>query len=351
MNWKKIIGLILALAVIAAMVIRLKNNKETTQNKIYTYDKEKPVAVEVDTLYKQNVEDDISFTGYFEPYRESKISAESQGKINSILVDAGSYVKKGQTLIQLDNSLLKLQLQSVNIQIEGLENDIKRYTVLSEADAIQGIQLEKAELGLKSALVQKATLEEQLSKTTVKAPFEGVITAKLNEVGGFAAPGAPLLQLTDIAQLKFTIHVPEKELVHFKQKQTLEISNDVFPEITLRGEIIMVGSKAHAGNSFPIQFLVRNTPDLKIKSGMFGKTTLRSDDTSSAFVIPASAIVGTATQPQVYLVKDGKAILQNVSVSKRFDNKAVVSEGVNEGELIITKGFINVYDEATVFIQ
>ena len=120
-------------------------------------------------------------------------------------------VNKGQTLIQLDNSLLKLQLQTIEVQIEGLEADVNRYTILAKADAIQGVQLEKAELGLKSAKVQKATLLEQISKTTIRAPFSGVVTAKLSEEGAFAAPGVPLLQITDITTLKFTVNVPEKD--------------------------------------------------------------------------------------------------------------------------------------------
>ncbi len=122
---------------------------------------------------------EYSYSGTFEPNKETKISAELQGKINAILVDAGSVVSKGQPLIQLDNSLLKLQLQTIEVQIEGLEADVNRYTILAKADAIQGVQLEKAELGLKSAKVQKATLLEQINKTTIKAPFSGVVTAKL----------------------------------------------------------------------------------------------------------------------------------------------------------------------------
>ena len=93
----------------------------------------------------------------------------------------------------MDNSLLKLQLQTVEVQIEGLQDDVNRYTILTEADAVQGVQLEKAKLGLKSAKVQKATLQEQINKTTIKAPFSGVVTAKLSEIGAFAAPGVPLL--------------------------------------------------------------------------------------------------------------------------------------------------------------
>lgn len=107
----------------------------------------------------------------------------------------GSSVKVGQALIQLDNSLLKLQLQSVEVQIKGLEADVKRYTVLANAEAIQGVQLEKSHLALKSANVQKATLLEQINKTTIKSPFNGIVTAKMTEEGAFAAPGMPLCRL------------------------------------------------------------------------------------------------------------------------------------------------------------
>ena len=124
----------------------------------------------------------------------------------------GDIVQQGQTLIQLDNSLLKLQLQTIEVQIEGLQDDVKRYTILTEADAVQGVQLEKAKLGLKSAKVQRATIQEQINKTTIKAPFSGVVTAKLSEIGAFAAPGVPLLQITDLNILKFTVNVAENNL-------------------------------------------------------------------------------------------------------------------------------------------
>jgi RND family efflux transporter MFP subunit len=254
-------------------------------------------------------------------------------------------------LVQLDNSLLKLQLQTIEIQIEGLEADVKRYIVLANADAIQGVQLEKTELALKSAKVQKATLVEQINKTTITAPFSGIITAKLTEEGAFAAPGIPLLQITDISSLKFTVNVPEQELSQFETNQQYELSADAYPETVLSGKVIMTGSKANIGSSFPVQFSVNNTADLKIKSGMFGNVQLKNNGEEKLIIIPASAIVGTNIQPQVYLVKNGKAMLQNITTSKRFQNKVQVSSGLTEGDVIITNGFINLFDGANVTIS
>lgn len=351
MNRKLILTVVIILAIIAIVAFRLISNKETTKNRVFQYNKEQPVSVKADTVQFRNINTELSYSGTFESNKETKISADIQGKINSVLVDIGSIVKKGQSLIQLDNSLLKLQLQAVEIQIEGLEADVKRYTVLANADAIQGVQLEKAILGLKSAKVQKATLIEQIKKTTIIAPFEGIVTAKLTEEGAFAAPGVPLLQITDISVLKFTVNIPENELNKFSENQIYSISADVYPKTKLLSQVFIVGSKANIGNSFPVQFYVNNTSDLKIKSGMFGKVNLKNNSDEKLIIIQASYILETNIQPQVYIVKNGKAILQNITISSRFQNKAVVSSGLKEGDVIVTNGFINLFDGANVLIK
>ena len=348
---KKIIWIIAGVAVVGMMMFKLLSNKKTTENRIYQYDKEKPILVSVDTIRLQNIVDAGNYTGTFEPNKETKISADIQGKINAVLVDVGSYVSKGQTLIQLDNSLLKLQLQTVEVQIEGLEDDVKRYTILTEADAVQGVQLEKARLGLKSAKIQRATLLEQISKTSVKAPFNGVVTAKLNEEGGFAAPGVPLLQITDISTLRFTVNVPENDLVKFQNNQTYKINADVYPDISLSGKVSMIGSKANMGNSFPIQFQVANTKNLSIKSGMFGKVSLSESEQEQGILIPTSAIMEENGIAKVYVIKNGKAILQSITTTKTIGNKTLVSSGLKENDIIVTNGFINLFDGANISIK
>jgi len=348
---KKVLYIIIPLALIAIVVIKLKSNKEIVKDKVYQYDKEQAINVQVDTIKSELIGAEFAYSGTFEPNKETKLSAEIQGKINDVLVDVGTFVTKGQSLIQLDNSLLKLQLQSAEVQVEGLEADVKRCTVLANADAVQGVQLEKAELGLKSAKVQRATLLEQINKTTIKAPFNGVVTAKLTEEGAFAAPGVPLLQITDISVLKFTVNVSENDLSSFQLNQTFSINADAYSDVLLSGKATMIGSKANMGSSFPVQFIVSNTSDLKIKSGMFGKVNLKSDNQKSGIIIPSSAIIGSSSQPQVYKVKNGKAVLHNITIAQKIKNKTVVSKGLEEGDVIVTNGFINLFDDANVTVK
>ncbi|HRX21756.1 MAG TPA: efflux RND transporter periplasmic adaptor subunit [Syntrophomonadaceae bacterium] len=345
---KKITYTVAILALIAFTVFKLKSNKEITEKRVYQYDKEKPISVQTMQVNSSNSANTYTYTGTFEPHKETKLSADIQGKVSEFLVDLGSSVKKGEPLIQLDNSLLKLQLQSVEIQIEGLETDVKRFTILAAADAVQGVQLEKAELGLKTAKVQKATLEEQISKTTIRAPFNGIVTVKLTEVGAFAAPGMPLLQLTEISKLKFTVNVSENQLSQFSLQQVCKVSADVYPELAFEGKVSMVGSKSNMGNSYPVQLELQNTPDLKIKSGMFGKVKVSTQGNENQISIPASAMVGTTIQPQVYVVKNGSAHLQNITIGERLEDKVIVQAGISEGDQIVINGFINLYDGAKV---
>lgn len=345
---KKFIWIIVGIAIVGLVVFKLASNKKITENKVYQFDKEKPISVNVDTIHLEFINEKRNFTGTFEPNKEVKLSAETQGKINSILVDVGDIVQQGQALIQLDNSLLKLQLQTIEVQIEGLQDDVNRYTILTEADAVQGVQLEKAKLGLKAAKVQKATIQEQINKTTIKAPFSGVVTAKLSEIGAFAVPGVPLLQITDLNILKFTVNVAENNLNQFKPSEQYTISADVFPAISLLGKITMIGSKANMGNSFPIQFRVENTKQLDIKVGMFGKVKVSNSQTEKGFLIPSSAILNNEEKTQVYIIENGKAMLKTIKTSQNIGNKTVVKKGLQEGDIIVTNGFINLFNGANV---
>jgi membrane fusion protein (multidrug efflux system) len=94
------------------------------------------------------------------------------------------------------------------------------------------VQLEKAQLGLKSAHIQRNTLLEQINRTIVAAPFNAIVTLKMTEAGSFAAPGVPLFQLTDISSLRFTINVPENDLNLFHVNQPATIIADVYPSIS-----------------------------------------------------------------------------------------------------------------------
>ncbi len=352
MNTKKLTWIIVIVAIVAITILQLRKNKEVTLNKIYHYDKNAPISIQVDTLRLQKLKTKTAFTGTFLPDKATKITAAVPGKIVSVLVNEGASVKKGDPLMQLDKSSMELQLKQVEVTIKGLKDDVKRYSVLNKAEAIQGVKLEKATLGLQSAELQKAILQDKIDKTTIRAPYDGIITMKFREKGEYAAPGIPLFQLVDISTLKFTIHVSENEVILFQKGNTYPVSPNVFPGNILNGKVSMISAESNKmSHDFPVQFTMKNTPDLKVKAGMFGNVYIERGDNKESIIISAASIVGSNIHPQVYLIKDGKAWLHDITISSRFQNNTVVSKGLKDGDIIVTTGFINLFNGANVLIK
>ena len=137
-------------------------------------------------------------------------------------------------------------------------------------------------------------------------------------------------------------------MINFQNNQTYKINADVYPDIPLSGKVIMIGSKANIGNSFPVQFQVANTQNSDIKSGMFGKVSFSENIQEKGILIPSSAVINEIGIAKVYLIKSGKAVLQPIITSRNIGNKTVVSSGLNENDVIVINGFINLFDGANI---
>ncbi|MCB0479760.1 MAG: efflux RND transporter periplasmic adaptor subunit, partial [Crocinitomicaceae bacterium] len=98
-------------------------------------------------------------------------------------------------------------------------------------------------------------------------------------------------------------------------------------------------------------FQVANTKNLSIKSGMFGKVNLSESEQEQGILIPAPAIIEENGIAKVYVVKNGKATLQSITTTKTIGNKTLVSSGLKENDIIVTNGFINLFDGANVLIN
>ncbi|MDP1622474.1 MAG: efflux RND transporter periplasmic adaptor subunit [Bacteroidales bacterium] len=345
---KKTIYIIVSIVIPALIIVWLLFNKNTAERKVYRHNKLRAVLISTDTASLKTLSGEVTYTGTFEPFREGKVMTESQGKIIGIHADLGDNMQAGQIVAQLDNELLKLQLEGVNVQIEGLEKDLERYIVLTQAEAVQGIQLEKTQLALEAARVQRKTVLEQIRKTTITAPFSGVVTQKLTELGTVISPAFPIVQLTDISSLKMTINIPESDLKDFKLNQPVSVSTDTYPEMQSVGRVMMIGSRGDVAHNYPVQIRVTNTPDLLIKAGMFGSVKMITGNNREYVAIPIRALYGSSLKQQVFVVENGKAVARDITVAMQDEKYAAISHGLRMGEIVITGGFINLKNGSPV---
>jgi RND family efflux transporter MFP subunit len=282
----------------------------------------------------------FSFLGTFEPNRTNLIGSEGQGKIISLNVQEGQFINQGAILLQLDNDMLQYQLENLDVSIESQTNDLDRLTILAKSEAVPAVQLEKARLALKSSQIQRKQVLKQLSGNVLKAPFSGVITKKLVDLGSVVGMGTPVFEITDISQLKLTVSVPERDIQNFVLNQQVSVDVDVLPGKSFSGKVSLIGIQADKMHNFKVQVLVANA-NKELRSGMFATTRLVSSNSVTVLSVPRKALVGSTKNPAVYIIKDGKAALTYFTAGTSDGDFIEVINGLTKDDRIILKGQVN----------
>ncbi|MCB0733250.1 MAG: efflux RND transporter periplasmic adaptor subunit [Bacteroidetes bacterium] len=345
----RIINILILVGILAMIVIQLAQNKKKAENRVYKYDKESPINVFGEVVIENKSIQEKTYSGTFESNNEVKLNADIQGRISQVFVKEGQHITKGQPLLKIDDQMLQLQLNVLNTKLKGLKDDETRYSNLSKTDAVPAINLEKTINAIATVEAEKKTIMEQISKTTVRAPFSGVISMKFCEVGGFASPAIPLFEIINQSDLKFVINVPDSDLPLFIRNQNYSIRTYASNK-SIVAQLSQVSSKGGTGNNFKIEFQIENSEGLK--AGMFGELQLTSDETlKDALLIPSKSIIGSESNPEIYKVSNGKAVRTPILILSRSSDKLAVAGTIEKGDTIVTGGFINLFDNANVIVN
>lgn len=338
---KRIIFISIAVvALLSLTVFKLLSNSKAAKNKIYIYDTEAAVLVDTDNPQMHTFESAFSYLGVFEPMHQNNIAAEASGKLINLLVKEGEQVNKGQLIAQLDDELILLQIENAKLNIAQLKNDNARFASLRKEQAVSSMEAEKMELALKTTEVQLKQLQKQLRGTKVLAPFSGVVTKKMADLGSMVMPGTPIVELTDINQLKLAISVPERDVLKFKKGQKVNVAVDAQNALVI-GSIYSISVQADALHNFKVQVLVNNSNANKIFSGMYANATLDNNTKVKALAVPRKALIGSTKNPQIYVVRNAKALLISFSPGVADGNFLEVVAGLTSTDEIVVKGQVN----------
>ena len=338
---KRIIFISLAvLALLAIVISKLFSNADKAKKKIYIHDMEAAVLVDTDKPQMHTFESAFSYLGVFEPMHQNNVASEASGKLIDLLVKEGDQVAKGQVIAKLDDELIELQIENAKLNIAQLKNDNARFTNLRKEQAVSSMEAEKMELALKTAEVQLKQLQKQLRGTKILAPFSGVVTKKMADLGSMVMPGTPIVELTDIGQLKLAISVPERDVLKFKKGQKVQVAVDA-QNASVSGSVYSISVQADALHNFKVQVLVSNSSANKILSGMYGTVTLDNTEKLNALAVPRKALIGSTKNPQIYVVQNGKAVLTPFSPGTADGNFLEVVSGLSAADEIVVKGQVN----------
>lgn len=340
--------IVVALIVLAA--IKLKSNKKAVEEKLYIRDSTEAILVSTTSPQNHTFEKSLSFLGVFDALHQNNVASDGSGKLLKLLVEEGDFVRAGQTIAKLDDEMVQLQIQNVQLNIEQLKNDNTRFSVLKKENAISNVEAEKVELGLKSAEVQLKQLQKQLRSTSIVAPFSGVVSKKMVDLGSMVMPGTPIVELTDISSLKLSVSVPERDILKFQKGQKVVANADVYSDVDFNGVISNIAVQADASHNFKVQSTIKNSNANRLMAGMYGSVSLSNSKSTSALSVPRKALVGSSKSPKVYVVRNGKAKLTSFNAGTSDGEYIEVVSGLSQGDKIVIKGQVNLQDNSNVKI-
>ena len=262
---------------------------------------------------------------------EAKVSA----RIEALLVAPGQTVKAGELLAQLDAREIQAKLDQSLALRDQAARDLARARDLMEKKITTQADFDSVQARERVATGSVREMETMLGYTKLVAPFEGIVTRKLADVGDLAAPGKPILEMEDPRALRFEADVPEALIgsVKLGAKLPVRVSAAVAP---IEGTVVEMAPVADAASR---TFLVRlDLPTAEgTRSGQFGRVWVATGE-SRTIRVPGAALITRGQIEAVFVAEKQHAQLRLVRTGKRADGEVEVLSGLNSGESVVIEG-------------
>lgn len=301
--------------------------------------RERVEQVRTSPLAYQEVSRQIELSTTLQGYDQMNISPSLTGLIEKIYVEVGDRVRKGDTLVRMDQN----QLNTTRIAFANLQIEMNRVQMLIESEAISQQVYDQTKLSYDQTQETLRFLEEN---TFVRAQFDGVISAKTYEDGELYSGAQPILQLTKINELKAYINVPETYYPLVKKGMVVNVYSDIYPDKTFPASIeIVYPTVDPASHTFTIKLRIPNSSEL-IRPGMYVSTVLDLGRTE-ALVVPYQAVLRLIGSNDRYVFVDDGGVAKRVfvEIGERHDQTIeIASDSLEVGDPIVTTGQAKLVD-------
>lgn len=299
--------------------------------------------------------------------REAVLSPEVSGRIARTLVDIGDRVTRGQSLLELSSSTAALQAEQAKaaraIAEAGLKNaetEQKRTLELAKGDAAPqavvdrvAIGLEQARAGFQAASVAVEMAQDYYAKHFVRAPFDGVVTARYKSAGEFVTsmPATPVLAVVDVGSVELRVAVPET-VVDVLQVGT-ELDGTLSPSgKSFKAKVRVIGTVVEPGTrTVDVRADVIGKLPVEARPGAIAELTLGGKGAVAGLFLPSDAIHGDGAETFVFAVEGDKLRRRKVQVERLNPGQVRILSGIGADELVVVEGAAGLSDGATVRVS
>lgn len=285
---------------------------------------------------------------------ETALSFRTGGKIARRAVNLGDTVQAGQLLASLDAADARLAAAAAEAALKAAKDQrdlarreftraqdlVARQLISQSAFDARQTEYQIAEARLREARNQAELHRNQAAYTDLKAEHDGVITAVLAEAGEVVVAGQPVLGFARSGERELWIDVPENRVDAVTADQQLTVSFWALPEVTVQGRVREIAADADpASRTYRVRITLIN-PDSQIKLGMSADAVFTHATPDAVAVLPLTCLYHEQGKPAVWVVdpQTGSVALRNVHILRYRDDAMILDEGLQTGELVVTKG-------------
>ena len=314
-----------------------------------------PAPVGVTEARSRSITPTVSLTGSVQSRTRTLVASEVPGLVTQLAVREGDRVRRGAPIVHLRSENLEHRIDAMRAQrreatarLELAQQSLERArdlfdsgvisrqdfdSAVSESDAWQG--------RVDQAAADIARLEDDLERSTVRAPFSGVVVVEHCQVGAWLAVGAPVVEMIDPGDLEVVVDVPERYFAQTRRGDDAEVRFPALAGLEIRGTISAIIPRADSqARTFPTKVRVSN-PEGRIGIGMLAQVLLPAGVPRPAIVVPKDAIVDQGGQRLVFVIEEGDAgsVATPYPVSVGGGSGAWVEvEGIAAGTRVVTRG-------------
>ncbi|NTU97043.1 MAG: efflux RND transporter periplasmic adaptor subunit [Chlorobiaceae bacterium] len=308
------------------------------------------IPVSVVPVTKASVRDSFSTVGTVKAFREADIFSESDGIVRTVSAEPGDRKKAGEVLFKLDNELQAALLKKAGAHYRQASRDFNRYKNLHAEGAVSLSSFEAVQLQREEAEADYIAANRKFGDTRLKAPFSGVVTSRNIEEGELVREGTKVAHMLDLSKVKILVDVPEYQIMKFREGSLLAVTSDLYPKERFTGTVSAVSDKAGRDHTFRVEVVMDNPPDTPLRSGMFARVIRAGSAENTALLIPRAALVSGIRNPEVYVVRNGRAYLKRIVTAEEYQQRIVVLRGLSTGELVVVSGQDELQDGMEVIV-
>lgn len=324
----------LAAAVFICAFTALTGCRETAENR---HTQSSPIKVKAETVSVTDKIDTYGYIGTVQARKSAVLSSPYPGTLVSLNVSQGDHVKKGDIIAGIESQSVISSREMALATLAQAEDGYRRLSEVHGSGGVADVRMVEIRTQLEKAKAAAAAAEKAYEDCKIKAPYDGVIGDILIDEGIEASISQPIARILDISSVEIRFPVPENEIsgIRTGEKATVEIPALGYVEI--RASVSEKGMAASPLSHSYDCILSPEIPYRDLLPGMVCKVYLDSR-AESGIVIPASAVKTGAGGRYVWAVEDGKAVRKNVTVKGFSGDGIIISEGLGEGDTVITEG-------------